>query len=98
MFSIQIDLTEKRIDEITNQLECIASAIKEGYTSGYGYDLSEESEMTHDDFVDILVNILEEDGIRHILTIPGVYEILSEEYHDDILETWERNEDEAKDE
>lgn len=54
--------------------------------------MTKYSKMTDDDFVDILVNMVEEDGIRHILTIPGVYEILSEEYNDDILEAWERNE------
>ncbi len=48
------------------------------------------SKMTQEEFDDILVELLETDGIRHILTIDGIYEILSENYNNDVLDVYER--------
>lgn len=44
--------------------------------------------MTHDDEVRILEQIIQEDGITHILSIGDVYSVLREHYNNDILERW----------
>ena len=48
-------------------------------------------EISHEEFVEILGNIVAEEG-RNILSVPGVYEVLSEEYNNEVLEIWEEQE------
>lgn len=47
-----------------------------------------KKEITHEDFDELLEHILEDKGTA-ILQIPGIYEILSEYYNNDVLELWE---------
>ena len=46
------------------------------------------SKMTNAEFVEILEGIVKEEG-ANILSIPGVYEILSEFYNNEVLKIWE---------
>lgn len=45
--------------------------------------------MTTDDEVRILEQIIQEDGIAHVLSIGDVYSVLREHYNNEILERWE---------
>ena len=47
--------------------------------------------ITDDEFDGILLSILEAEGAQTLLMIPGVYEILSEYYNNDVLGIWEDN-------
>lgn len=47
------------------------------------------SKMTKDDFDRILYIRLKEETIQSIVNIPGVYQIVSKYFHNDILEMWE---------
>ena len=46
--------------------------------------------MTQEDFNRILGDIMQEAGGRAILTIPGVYEVVSEHFNNDVLDRWEQ--------
>lgn len=46
--------------------------------------------MTNDDEFDLLAEILDDVGIRGILSNGDVFSILREEYNNDILELWEK--------
>ncbi len=48
----------------------------------------EYAEMTHDDFVRLVTELAEKDGAAIIITIPGIWEILSEHYNNDALDLW----------
>ena len=47
------------------------------------------SKMTTDDFDRILYTRLNEETLQSIVNIPGVYEIVSKHFSNDILEVWE---------
>lgn len=47
------------------------------------------SKMTKDDFDRILYIRLKEETIQSIVNIPGVYQIVSKHFNNDILEMWE---------
>lgn len=47
------------------------------------------SKITKDDFDRILYTRLKEETIQSIVNIPGVYEIVSRHFNNDILEMWE---------
>jgi len=51
------------------------------------------SNITHEEFVDILQDILHEESVGELLTIPGIYEILSEEFNNEVLERYESEKD-----
>jgi hypothetical protein len=55
--------------------------------------------MTNEDFNRILGDIMQETGGRVILTIPGVYEVVSEHFNNDVLDRWgkEQTDDEEVD-
>jgi hypothetical protein len=57
-------------------------------------DSTDYSKCGDEDFDRILVDIANEHTGAAILTIPGVYEILSEEFNDEVLTRW-TNEQEA---
>ena len=46
------------------------------------------SKMTNAEFVEILEGIVKEEG-ANILSVPGVYEVLSEFYNNEVLKIWE---------
>lgn len=43
--------------------------------------------MTDEDFVEILKRMMNEEG-ANMLSIPGVYELVSEYYNNDIIDEW----------
>jgi len=51
--------------------------------------MADYSKMTTDEFDENLKDILEEDvSTGELLSIPGIYEILSEHYNNETLERW----------
>lgn len=55
------------------------------------------AKMTDDDFDAILQNLVVERA-HSILSVPGVYEALKEEWNNDVLEIWEEDNPEPNDE
>jgi len=49
------------------------------------------SKMTVDDFNETLSEILSGVKASTLLSIPGIFEILAEEYNNDVLDKWEEN-------
>lgn len=47
------------------------------------------SSMTHEEFTEILEDLVHENS-GTLLLIPGVYEVLSEHFNNEILERWAR--------
>jgi hypothetical protein len=45
--------------------------------------------MTQEEYDKILWSICMDEGINKILNLAGVYEIVSEEYNNDVLDRWE---------
>ena len=46
--------------------------------------------MTNDDFGRILNILVNQSPASHLLMIPGVYELVSEDYNNMVLEYWEQ--------
>ena len=46
--------------------------------------------ISHEEFDKILAELVWQTGPVCLLTIPGVYEVLSEHYHNAVIEVWER--------
>lgn len=44
--------------------------------------------MTQADFDRILGDLMDDAPASHLLTIPGIYEILAEHYNNEILDAW----------
>ena len=44
-----------------------------------------KKEMTNDDFDRILADIINENPASYLLTVPGIYEILAEEFNNDVI-------------
>lgn len=51
--------------------------------------MNDYSKMTHEDEVCILKEIINDQGIDNILTVSGVWELLREEFNNEILSRWE---------
>ena len=45
--------------------------------------------MSNDDFVRILIVLVNQSPASYLLSIPGVYEAVSEDYNNMVLEYWE---------
>ncbi|MCP4156670.1 MAG: hypothetical protein GY757_53650 [bacterium] len=45
-------------------------------------------DMTQEEFDQILIDLLDDAPASHLLTIPGIYEILAEHYNNEILDAW----------
>ena len=45
--------------------------------------------MTDEDFDRLLLVAMKDDGMGNVLTIPGVYECVSEHYNNEVLDKWE---------
>lgn len=58
--------------------------------SGSGELMSDYSKMRDEDFDRILTDILNEIRGGQLLSIPGIYEIVSEEFNDEILDRWDQ--------
>lgn len=48
------------------------------------------SNLGHEEFVEILTDLLEDETASSLLTIPGVFEILAEHFNNDVLEEYSR--------
>lgn len=46
-------------------------------------------DMTNQEFEEILMEIMNEGPASSLLTIPGVYECVSEYFNNEVLERWE---------
>ena len=51
--------------------------------------MSKYDKMTQENFDRILIEILDEWTGSQLLTFPGVYELLSEEFNNEVLNRWE---------
>ena len=51
--------------------------------------MTDYSKMTDQEFDNILVSILEKMKASELLSISGIYEILSEHFNNEVLEIWE---------
>jgi rubrerythrin len=47
--------------------------------------------MTDDEFTKCLEDILSETSTGELLSIPGIYEIVSEHFNNEVLEKWEND-------
>ena len=45
--------------------------------------------MTTEEFDSILIQLLQEMNASQLITIPGIYEIVSEHFNNEIIEKWE---------
>ena len=51
--------------------------------------MADYSKMTQEDFDRLLGAVMDEDGpASNLLTIPGIYEVVSEHYNNDVLDRW----------
>ena len=50
--------------------------------------MTDYSKMTQNDFNERLAMILSDIKASNLLDIPGIYEILSEEFHNEVLDHW----------
>ena len=60
--------------------------------------MSKYSKMTDEEFDSILEEVLNEYRGNQLLDIPGVYEIMSEHFNNEVLSRWERRQPHAEDE
>ena len=51
--------------------------------------MADYSKMTQGDFDRILMGILQETKASELISVPGFYEIVSEEFNNMILDRWE---------
>jgi len=49
--------------------------------------------MTQEDFDNILTGILQAEIASNLLLIPGVYELVAEEYNNDVLDLWAKDQE-----
>jgi len=59
---------------------------KDGYIKT---DALSNAEITDDHFNKILMKLMDKNPASHLLGIPGIYEIVSEKFNNDVLEFWE---------
>ena len=52
--------------------------------------------MTHEDFVKHLQRVLSDQSANDMLAIPGVWEVLSEHFNNEALESWEAEQEMKK--
>jgi len=55
--------------------------------------MGKRKEITQEEFDDILNDILSEEKANQLLTIAGIYEIVSEEYNNKVLKRWENDQE-----
>lgn len=52
--------------------------------------MTDYSLLTYDIEFDLVRELAQNDGVGHILTIPGVWEFVREHYNNDMLDLYER--------
>jgi hypothetical protein len=57
--------------------------------SGFGLEFPDYSKMKQEDFDRILATLVNRDS-HTLLTIPGLYEVVSEHYNNEVLTEWEK--------
>lgn len=57
--------------------------------------MGDYNKMTNDDFVRILAILVNQSPASHLLSIPGVYELVSEDYNNMVLEYWDQEQETA---
>lgn len=60
--------------------------------------MTKYSNMTDNDFDRILTSLLDDMKASELLSIGGIYEIVSEEYNNDVLDIWAGEQEEKKEE
>lgn len=53
--------------------------------------MNKYSTLTQEEFERRLSEMIDRKDASYLLTIPGIYDILSEEYNNDILDEWEKD-------
>lgn len=53
--------------------------------------MNKYSKLTQEEFERRLSEMIDRKAASYLLTIPGIYDILSEEYNNDILDEWEKD-------
>ena len=51
--------------------------------------MSDYSKMTTSDFDRILISILQETKASELISVPGFYELVSEEFNNEVLKKWD---------
>ena len=52
--------------------------------------MTDYSKMTQEDYDSILIEILKQKRASQLIVLPGIYEIVSEEFNNEILKIWEQ--------
>lgn len=60
--------------------------------------MNKYSKLTDEEFDRRLGEIMDRKPASYLLTVPGVYDILREEYNNDILDEWEKDQAAEKEE
>jgi hypothetical protein len=61
-----------------------------------GREMAKDTEdMSNRDFDRILLDVLSEQSTVALLRIPGIYEIVSEEFNNEVITRWENEQDNA---
>lgn len=55
--------------------------------------MKDYSEMTHDDFTRILQALVNQSPASNLLLIPGVSELVAEDYNNMVLEYWDNEQE-----
>ena len=55
--------------------------------------MNDYAKLTNDEFGRYLSDIIDESPASHLLSIPGIYEILAEEFNNEILTRWESDQE-----
>ena len=59
--------------------------------------MADYSKMTQEDFDRLLCRIVDEyPPPSHLLSIPGVYEVVAEHFNNDVLAAWEAEQDDEE--
>jgi len=55
--------------------------------------MSKYADMTQNDFDCILMDVLRETKASELINVPGFYEIVSEEFNNEVLSRWEQRQE-----
>jgi hypothetical protein len=66
------------------------------YEKGPKMTLKQYSQLTQERFDELVFELAREDGVDAVLTIPGVWEEVSEYYNNAALDRWQREQQEEK--
>jgi hypothetical protein len=63
---------------------------------GNDYTMGKYNNMKQEEFDQILLSILREQTAEQLISIPGIYEILAEEFNNEVLDRWENEQEEEE--